>query len=126
MTRSNGNSESTNSELVLRAATEVVARSLEVLRKEMLLRRFSSASRRSGLDAITGSSFAFVDPATAQILFKPLSPYRFGNFVDFLDQVAGRSTTWVPSRVPAIDTVNIHIEQLRISFNDQTPKEFRT
>ena len=120
------NSEGTNSELVIKAANEVVARSLEVLRKEILIRRFSSASRRSGLGAITGSGFAFVDPATAQILFKPLSSYRFGNFVDFLDQVAGRSTTWVPSPVPAIDTVNVHIDQLRIIFNDQPPKEFRT
>jgi hypothetical protein len=120
------NSEGTNEKLVLRSANEVVAHSLEVLRKEILIRRFSSALRRSGLGAITSSSFAFVDPATAQIKFKSLSSYRFGNLIDFLDHVAGRSTTRVPSPVPAIDTVNVHIEQLKIIFNDQPPKEFRT
>ena len=121
-------SEGTNEELVLQAAAEVVDHSFEIVKRERLLRRFASVLRRSGLGAITGPGFAYVNPETAQVNFQALSPYRFGNFIDDLEGVAtaaARSPTWVPAPVPAIGTVNIHIEQLQLNFGQQPPGEGR-
>ena len=127
--RSNNN-EGANEELVLRAAAEVVDHSVEVMKWERLLRRFASVLRRSGLGAITGLGFAYVNPETAQVNFEALSLYRFGNFVDYLDGVAkaaAQSTTRVPAPVSAIGTVNIEIAQLHVNFGlgQQPPGEGR-
>ncbi len=121
-------SEGTNEELVLQAAAEVVDHSFEVMKWERLLRRFASVLRRSGLGAITGPGFAYVNAETGQVNFQALSPYRFGNFIDYLDGVAkaaAHSTTWVPAPVPVIGTVNVHIEQLHLDFGQQPPGESR-
>ncbi len=122
------NSEGTSEELVLRAAAETVDHSFEVIKRERLLRRLASALRRSGLGAITGPGWAYVNPETAQVNFQALSPYQFGNLIDFLDGVAkaaAQSTSWIPAPVPAIGTVNIHIEQLEINLGQQPPGEGR-
>ena len=113
---------------MLRAAAETVDHSFEVIKRERLLRRLASALRRSGLGAITGPGWAYVNPETAQVNFQALSPYQFGNLIDFLDGVAkaaAQSTSWIPAPVPAIGTVNIHIEQLEINLGQQPPGEGR-
>ena len=81
-----------------------------------------------GLGAITGPGFAYVNAETGQVNFQALRPYRFGNFIDYLDGVAkaaAQSTTWVPAPVPVIGTVNVHIEQLHLDFGQQPPGESR-
>ena len=127
-----GNGDGTNEELVLRAADEIVVHEVEVVRMEKrlqrLFRQFDNAAWRSGLRDITGSQFAYFDPATARIHFQALTLDRFRNVIDFLAEDAkakGRSTPRVPAPLPVIGTVNIYIDQMRLDLGQQPPEQGR-
>ena len=131
-TESNSNSEGVNEELVLRAADEIVAHEREVVSEEQrldrLFRQFDNAAWRSGLRDITGSQFAYFDPATARIHFQALTLDRFRNVIDFLAEGAkakGQSTLRVPAPLPVVGTVNIYIDQMRLDLGQQPPEKGR-